>query len=60
MKNYNKSDKERIKTGARKLIDRGLLFRITREHYMVSPWFFVPQRIDQLEVLLQWNKLKAL
>ena len=60
MKDFNKSEKERIKTGTHKLIDRGLLFRIKREHYMVSPWFFVPQRTDQPEALLHWNKLKGL
>ncbi len=57
LKDFNKAEKERIKTGTRKLIDRGLLFRIKREYYMVSPWFFVPQRIDQPEALLRWNKL---
>lgn len=57
LKEFNKSEKDRIKTGTRKLIDRGLLFRIKREYYMVSPWFFVPQRTDQPEALLRWNKL---
>ena len=60
MKDFNITEKERIKTGTRKLIQRGLLIRIKREHYMVSPWFFVPQQTDQLEALLQWNKLKTL
>ncbi len=59
MKGFNKSEKERIKTGTRKLIQRGLLIRIKKEHYMVSPWFFVPQRTDQSEALHQWNKHKA-
>jgi len=47
LKDFNKTEKERIKTGTRKLADRSLLIRTKRQHYMVNPWFFVPQRNDQ-------------
>jgi hypothetical protein len=59
LKAHNKTEKERIKTGTRKLIARGLLIRIKREHYMVNPWFFVPQRNDQAPILLEWRRRRG-
>ncbi len=55
-KNYNKTEKERIKTGTRKLQDRSLLIRTKYQHYIVNPYFFVPQREYQRRVLLKWQE----
>ena len=57
--NFNKTEKERIKTGARKLEARRLLISTTRHHYIVNPWFFVPQREDQARILIEWHYWRA-
>ena len=58
-KNFDKTEKERIKTGTRKLIARGLLVRTKNQNYIVNPWFFVPRQEYQSAILLEWNHWRA-
>ena len=39
---------------------KGLLIQYKREHYMINPWFVVPQQKElHLETINRWKKLKA-
>jgi len=56
---YNSPDQERLRVAIRKWIDKNLMQRIKREHYMVNPWFLVPPKEQQLDAINRWKALKA-
>ena len=38
-------------------IEKGLIKRVSREHYMISPWFIVPKKDLQDQCIIDWRAL---
>jgi hypothetical protein len=59
-KAYSTADQDRLKRAIPKWKEKNLFVSYKREHYMINPWFLVPQqRNTHLETITRWNELKA-
>ena len=54
-KSFDIGDNRKITTAMKSLINRGLVARIKREHYMVNPYFLVPKKEYQDLLLEKWH-----
>lgn len=56
-KNYTDSEKQRIKTGFKRLKEKDIVKRVKREHYIFNPQFIIPFNYSEAEEL--WNSISS-
>lgn len=54
---FTEGDSRKITSAMKSLINRGLVKRIKREHYMINPYFLVPPKDKQQVLLNQWKSI---
>lgn len=55
-KGYTSANQQKLVKGLKGLIERGLIYRLRREHYIVNPFFLVPRVDRQAALILRWEK----
>jgi hypothetical protein len=53
--NYSLADKRKLTAAIKSWIDKKLIRRLHREHYMISPYFFTPLKNIHEDMLMAWE-----
>lgn len=56
---YTKNEQVKLSAGIKSWMGKGLMKRIKREHYIVSPYFFTPAKEQHQVVSDAWKYLEA-